>query len=89
MNNEMPVPLAGRKPCPANTALSTDKENVSTCKPTISLVTKTENSSDFDGKLQNSKEFHLHTSAIENMEKFHRGIKFTIYQCNICREVGL
>ena len=44
------------------------------------------NENDFDNDITCSEELHQQKSSRENMKKFHKSLKFQIYQCGVCHE---
>ena len=44
---------------------------------------------DFDNETTYSEELHQQKSSEENMEKFHKSLRFQIYQCCVCHEAWL
>ena len=44
------------------------------------------NENDFDNDITCSEELHQQKSSRENMKKFHKSLKFQIYQCSVCHE---
>jgi len=44
------------------------------------------NENDFDNETTCSEELHQQKSSRENMKKFHKSLKFQIYQCGVCHE---
>jgi len=44
------------------------------------------NEIDFDDETACSEELHQQKSSKENMKKFHKALKFQIYQCCVCHE---
>jgi len=44
------------------------------------------NEIDFDDETTCSEELHQQKASKENMKKFHKALKFQIYQCCVCHE---
>ena len=44
------------------------------------------NENDFGNETTCSEELHQQKSSLENMKKFHKSLKFQIYQCGVCHE---
>lgn len=44
------------------------------------------NEIDFKNPTTYNEELHQQTSSKENMRRFHKALKFTIYQCHVCHE---